>query len=84
MIQPQKKFGWGAFIALMCCCGLGIFYLIYFPFKKSSCPMCNSHNWGAKPNPIISPNHQNITRYCQNYGSQVSNEFCTNCGEKVI
>ncbi len=47
LVDPQKKFSTGILIVLLC---LGVVPgIIYYVIKKATCPMCNSTNWGVKP-----------------------------------
>lgn len=48
-VTPERDFNWIAFVVLsLISLGLlGIIYLLYYAFKGSACPMCNSRNWGV-------------------------------------
>ena len=87
MVQAKTVFSWGVFLILMCCCGLGICYLIYFCFKKPTCPMCNSTNWGVKPQQApftqVQPTVEEF-KYCSQCGEKIGStvQFCSLCGAK--
>jgi len=88
LVDPQKKFNWGAFLCLLCCCGLGVIYLIYYllPGGKK-CPMCNSTNWGVKPKKEVVSIQQQVEKgiFCPNCGTRINEgyDYCTGCGKKI-
>ncbi len=51
MVEPEKK--WSAILLIiLLILGIvpGLLYILYIALKKARCPMCNSTNWGVKPN----------------------------------
>ena len=89
MVEPQKKFNVCVFILLLLFTCVGwIFYLIYYACKKGKCPMCNSKNWGIKPQQTsfsqVQPHVGEGFKYCSQCGEKIgkSVEFCNLCGTK--
>ena len=47
IVEPKRHFNAGILIVLLC---LGVIPgLIYYLVCNPTCPICNSENWGAKP-----------------------------------
>ena len=47
MVEPKKHFSGGLLLVLLC---LGVIPgILYYLIKPSTCPMCNSQNWGVPP-----------------------------------
>lgn len=85
MVQPAKSgFNVIAFVILLClgCCP-GIIYILYHVLKAEKCPMCNSQNWGVKPQQQFKPDTS--IRFCPDCGVEIKtgNDFCIQCGKKI-
>ena len=87
LVDPQKKFNVLVFIFLLCCTLVGwILYLIYYAVKPKKCPMCNSTNWGVKPQQNLPSQTHTIEefKYCNQCGEKIGRavQFCSLCGAK--
>jgi hypothetical protein len=90
IVEPQKNYNEMVLIVLLLCCGI-VPGIIYYLIKPKACPMCNSTNWGIKPQEEIKPPHeehkpqipQNQILFCPECGSPASGQFCATCGREL-
>ncbi|KKM05064.1 hypothetical protein LCGC14_1757930 [marine sediment metagenome] len=86
LVDPQKNYSTGLLLILLLCCGF-IPGIIYYLILVKKCPMCNSSNWGVKPQEMRQPQEvihpqipQKEIHFCPQCGSSMSGKFCGECG----
>ena len=86
LVDPQKKFNAIVFIILLFTLVGWVLYLIYYTVKPKKCPMCNSTNWGVKPQETLPSQTQPIYRKTPSRGISIpieESKYCSQCGEKI-